>query len=128
MKTNVVPSDGMIVREDTQFAPGVYVLPNGLTIDADNVHLQGKNTLIVSAEQTGVGIGANGRTGIRVSDLRLLGYYHALRFDDCADLTIENVEVRGTYEIKSIDTFLYLWLPIGQVYGGAILLNNVRGG
>lgn len=128
MKSNVIPSDGMIIREDTQFAPGVFVLPNGLTIDVDNVHLHGENTLILSPEQTGVGIGAKGRKNIRVSGLRLSGYYHALRFDDCEDVTLEKLEVRGTYEIEGIDTFLYLWLPIEKVYGGAVLLNNVRGG
>ena len=39
MKTNVIPIDSMIITEDTQFAPGTYVLPNGLSIGADGVTL-----------------------------------------------------------------------------------------
>lgn len=128
MKIGVVPTDGMVVREDTRFAPGVYTLPNGLSIETDGVTLEGDQTLIVSPEQKGVGIRATGRKGITVRGLRLSGYYHGIRFDDCTDVTIEDVQVRGTHEIEGIDTFLYLWLPIEEVYGGAILLHNVRGG
>ncbi len=128
MKVGVIPSDGMLIHEDTRFAPGVYVLPNGLSIDADGISLEGEDTLIVSPQQSGVGISARGRKQITIRGLRLSGYYHAVRCDDCADVTIENMQVRGTYEIEGIDTFLYLWLPIEQVYGGAILLHGVSGG
>jgi parallel beta-helix repeat protein len=128
MQTNVIPADGMIIREDTRFVPGVYVLPNGISIEADGVTVEGEGVLIICPTMTGVGVRAQGRKGVTVRGLRLYGFYHGIRCDDCADVTIENVEVRGTYEIEGIDTFLYLWLPIEQVYGGAILLNNVRGG
>jgi parallel beta-helix repeat protein len=128
MKTGVIPADGMEIREDTRFAAGVYVLPNGLNIAADDLTLEGDDTLILSPTQENVGIHAAGRKGITLRGLRLSGYYHAVRCDDCENVTIENVQVRGSYEIEGIETFLYLWLPIEKVYGGAILLNNVRGG
>lgn len=128
MQTGIIPTDGMVIRENTRFAPGVYVLPNGLSIEADGVTLEGEDTLIVNPNQVGTGIRAAGRKGITVRGLRLSGYYHGIRCDDCEDVTIEDVQVRGTYEIEGIDTFLYLWLPIADVYGGAILLHNVRGG
>ena len=72
MKTDVIPSDGMSILEDTRFAPGVYVLPNGLNIDADGITLEGDGTLIVSPQQTGVGIHAQGRKSITLRGLRLL--------------------------------------------------------
>lgn len=133
MKTGVVPVDGMVITEDTHFAPGVYVLPNGLSIGADDVTLAGAlpedgGTLLVSPKQAGVGIHVQARKNVALRGLRLSGYYHAIRCDDCTDVTIENVQARGTYEIEGIDTFLYLWLPIENVYGGAILLNNVERG
>ena len=128
MKRNVIPSDGMIITEDTEFAPGVYALPNGVSIGADNVTVQGSGTLIISAQQEGVGIRVEGRSGITIRDLALSGYYHAIRCDVCRDVTIESIKVRDTWEIEGIDTFLYLWLPIEQVYGGAILLHGVDGG
>jgi len=128
MKTGVIPADGMEIREDTRFAAGIYVLPNGLSIAADGIILEGDNTLILSAAGIGVGVRAQGRKSITLRGLRLSGYYHGVRCDDCDDVTLENVQVRNTSEIEGIDTFLYLWLPIEKVYSGAILLNNVRGG
>lgn len=128
MRTGVQPTDGMRISEDTRFAPGVYYLPNGLTIGADNITIEGDNTLIVSNAQTNVAIRAEGRQGITIRNLAISGYYHGLRFDDCRDVTVENVKVRDTWEIEGIDTFLYLWLPIDKVYGGALLMNGVQGG
>lgn len=128
MKRNVIPSDGMIITEDTEFAPGVYTLPNGVSIGADHVTVQGSGTVIISAQQEGVGIRVDGHKGITIRDLALSGYYHAIRCDNCGDLTIESIKVRDTWEIEGIDTFLYLWLPVAQVYGGAILLHGVDGG
>jgi parallel beta-helix repeat protein len=128
MKTQVTPVDGMVIKEDTEFAPGVYALPGGITIAADNVTLAGNNTLIVSQEQQGVGIRADGHSGITIRSISISGYYHGVRLDNCRDVTLENLHIRNTYEIEGIDTFLYLWLPIEKAYGGAILLHNVQGG
>lgn len=128
MRTQVQPTNGMILSEDTAFAPGVYVLPDGIRIAADNVTIQGSGATIVSADQTGVGLHAAGHSGISVEGLSLSGFYHGLRFDDCRDVTLEGVTVRNSAEIKGIDTFLYLWQRIEQVYGGALLFNEVTGG
>ncbi|MBN1202491.1 MAG: right-handed parallel beta-helix repeat-containing protein [Anaerolineae bacterium] len=124
----VVPSDGMIITQDTRLAPGTYVLPNGITIAADNVTLDGTGALLVSREQTGVGIRIEGQRGVTIRGLAISGYYHGIRADHCHDLTIKNVRIRDTAEIEGIDTFLYLWNPIEEVYGGAILCHDVHGG
>lgn len=128
MKMDVIPSDGMVIREDTRFAPGVYVLPHGLTIEADGVTLDGGGALLVSGEQTGSAIRVQGRKGVTLRGLRVSGYYQAIRCDDCENVTIEDVQVRGTAEIEGIETFLYLWQPLEQGYSAAILLHNVQGG
>jgi parallel beta-helix repeat protein len=126
MRDHVIPTDGMIITESTRFAPGVYALPNGLTIGADNVTLEGDQTLLVSAAHDGAGITLRGHSGVRIRNLAISGYYHGIRADDCRDLAIEGVTVRDTWEIPGIDTFLYLWLPIEKVYGGALLLHRVE--
>lgn len=128
MKTAVVPEDGMIIKEDTQFAAGVYVLPNGITISADNVTISGDNTHIVSPAHTGTGIHINGQQNVTVRNLHLSGYFHGIRADHCHNVNVDSVTVRNTYEIEGIDTFLYLWRPIEDVYSGAILFNDVQGG
>ncbi|MBK9123982.1 MAG: right-handed parallel beta-helix repeat-containing protein [Chloroflexi bacterium] len=133
MKVNVVPENGMVVTESTRLAPGVYVLPNGLSIGADGVTLEGEDTQIISGAKTGAGISVQGHSNVTVRGLYLSGYYHAVRADACRDLVIENVTVRNTAEVDGITTFVYLWktldwLEVEKAYGGAILLNNVQGG
>lgn len=124
----VTPTDGMTITQDTRLAPGVYVLPRGLTIAADHITLDGGGALIVSQEHTGAAISVEGRQGVTIRNVAISGYYHGVRADHCRDLTIENVRVRDTAEIEGIDTFLYLWTPLEKAYGGAILCHDVRGG
>jgi parallel beta-helix repeat protein len=126
MTALIIPTDGMVITQDTHFAPGVYHLPNGVQIAADNITLEGTDTLIISSTQTGTALQAQGRQHITVKGLSVTGFYHGLRFDDCDNITLENITVRGTQEIKDIETFLYLWHPIEKTYGGGILLHNVK--
>ena len=127
MRENVIPTDGMIITESVRFAPGVYAVPSGVTIAADDVTVEGDQTLLVSAGHEGAGITVSGRSGVFIRNLALSGFYHGIRANECQNLTIEGVKVRDTWEIPGIDTFLYLWLPIEQVYGGALLLHHVTG-
>ncbi len=127
MRENVIPTDGMVITESTRFAPGVYHVPSGLVIGADGVTVEGENTLLVSAGHEGACITVRGHSGITIRKLSISGFYHGIRADDCRKLTVEDVKVRDTWEIPGIDTFLYLWLPIEQVYGGGLLLHHVIG-
>lgn len=123
-----IPTDGMIISEDTQFEPGIYVLPQGIRLAADNVSLTGEGVTIVSPQHTGVGIHADGHSNLTISGFSLSGFEHGIRMDNCNDVVIDSVTIRNTAEIEGIDTFLYLWRQIEEAYSGAILLNNVRGG
>lgn len=127
MREGVIPADGMVITESVRFAPGVYAVPSGITVGASNITIEGENTLLVSSAQQGVGIAVNGHSGVTVRKLAISGFYHGIRADGGQNLTIEDVKVRDTWEIPGIDTFLYLWHPIGEVYGGALLLNQVNG-
>jgi parallel beta-helix repeat protein len=127
MQLNIVPTDGMIITEDTHFARGMYILPNGIQI-AGNVTLDGGGAHIVSMEQQRVAVQVTGQENVVIRDLHLSGFYYGVRADDCADVTVENVMVRNTAEIEGIDTFLYLWKPVHEAYSGAILFNNVKRG
>ena len=128
MQENVIPTNGMIVSEDTQFASGVYVLPGGISIAADGVTLVGNDTLILSGMHSGSGIHVTGKRAVAIKDLHISGFYHGVCCDDCEGITIDNVRMRDTWEIAGIDTFLYLWLPVEQVYGGGLLFNRVQNG
>lgn len=128
MRTNVIPTDGMIITEDTQLAPGIYILPRGLVIGADGVTLSGTETTLRGASQEGIGVQVAGHNGVIIRGLSLSSYHYGIRADDCQNVTIEDVTIRDTAEIRGIDTFLYLWPPIEDAYGGAILLHHVHNG
>jgi len=128
MKEHVIPVDGMVITEDTTFAPGVYPLQKGIRIGAAGVTVMGEGVLLVDSTRKGVGISAENLSGITVKGIATSGFYHGIRFDHCQDVTIDSVRIRDTAEIEGIDTFLYLWLPVEQVYSGAILLNGVNSG
>jgi len=128
MLENVIPVNGMVITDDTQLASGVYVLPDGIHIAADGVTLEGNDTMIISGVRSGSAIMATGRRDITIKNLNISGYYHGVRCEDCANVTVENLRVRDTWEVEGVDTFLYLWLAIEDVYGGALLFHRVQGG
>ena len=128
MRENVIPVDGMVITEDTRLAPGVYALRDGLKIAADGITLEGAGVLLVNPARQQVGIHAENRQGVTIRGIAVSGFYHGLRFDHCRDVVVEGVRVRDTHEIEGIETFLYLWTPVEQAYGAAILLHDVQGG
>lgn len=128
MPEQVVPSDGLEISENTTFAPGVYHLCQGMRITGDDVTLDGNGAVIMCERHEGAAIHAENRRGVRVKNLAISGFYHGLRFDHCRDVHVEQVRVRDTAEFEGIDTFMYLWQPVEQVYGAAVLLHDVQGG
>jgi type 1 fimbria pilin len=73
-----VPTDGMVITKDTVLQPGVYHLPNGVTIAADGVTLDGNGALLIGNHRTGVGVRVEGRQGVTIKGLRLREYYHGI--------------------------------------------------
>ncbi|MEO8608060.1 MAG: right-handed parallel beta-helix repeat-containing protein [Chloroflexota bacterium] len=128
MKENIIPVDGMVIMDDTTFAPGIYPLSKGISIGADGVKIIGKDVTLVNQSHNGAAIHAENRANIIIQDFSITGFYHGVRLDHCRNVSVENVRVRDTAEIEGIDTFLYLWYPIDKVYSGAILLNDVQDG
>lgn len=126
MHETVIPSNGMIITESVTFAPGVYVLPDGVHIGADDVTISASGVTLVAGSMRGVAVHAQGQHGVTVQGLSVIGYMHGVRFDDCSDMRLEQVTIRGTAEIEGIDTFLYLWQPLAEVYGSAVLFAQVR--
>ncbi len=120
-----VPENGMTIREDTTLAPGVYHLPNGIVIDADNITLDCNGAVLVGSNQEGRGITCVGRSGVTIKGARIRDYYHGIYCQDSKNLRITKNEVRSTAEVEANTIFLDIWLPAEQAYGGAVLLWNV---
>jgi hypothetical protein len=49
------------INRDTRLEPKVYLFPEGITIDSDNVTLDGQGATIVVNDKTGSGIIVSGR-------------------------------------------------------------------
>jgi parallel beta-helix repeat protein len=122
----VTPTDGLTITADTTFTPGVYHLPQGITIAADDITLDGNGALLIGRTHNGRGITLDNRHNITLKNLHLQGYYHGLYARHCRQLTITNCHIRDTAELPPNTRFLDIWLPAEQAYGGAILLWQVE--
>lgn len=123
-KNLVAPTDGMTITEDTTLAPGVYYLPNGISIASNDVTLDGNGAILEGADQENVGVRVEGLSGVTVKNLSLRSYRFGIRARDCKGLTLERNTIRDTQEIEHDTIFLEIWLKPEESYGGAIMLWN----
>ena len=117
--------NGLRITKDTQLEPKVYLLPEGITIDSDNVTLDGQGATILGTDKTGEGIRVSDRKNINIKNLRVMNYYHGISINTCTELEISNCTVTSTAEIQSNTLFLDIWKPASGAYGAAIFLNEV---
>ena len=72
----IVPTDGMVITQDTTFCPGTYNLPNGIRIGADNIKLDCDGAVLVG-NGSNYGIYLNGRRGVVIENCRVRNYSYA---------------------------------------------------
>jgi parallel beta-helix repeat protein len=113
------------IEKDTQLEPRVYLLPEGITIDSDDVTLDGQGATILGTDKTGEGIRISGRKNILIKNLRISNFYHGISINNSSRVEITNCTVTGTAEIPSNTLFLNIWKPFSEAYGAAIFLNEV---
>ena len=117
--------NGLRINKDTQLEPKVYVLPEGITIDSDNLTLDGQGATIIGTDKTGEGIRASGKKNIVIKNLRVMNYYHGVSVKQSKDIEIYNCTVTSTAETPSNTLFLDIWKTADDSYGGAIFLEQV---
>lgn len=113
------------ITKDTQLEPRVYFLPEGLTIDADNVTLDGRGATVIGADRTGHGVRVSSRKNITIKNLNVMNFYHGLSIEKSKEVEIYNCHITSTAEIPSNTLFLDVWKDAGDAYGGAIYLKEV---
>jgi len=121
---NVTPEDAMVITEDTTLEPGIYLLPNGISIDADNVTLDCSGAVLIGANREGRGITCIGHSGVTIKGARIRDYYHGIYCRDCRDLLVTGCQITSTAEIEANTIFLDIWLPAESAYGAGIFLWN----
>ena len=118
--------DGFTIIKDEQLEPRVYVLPEGITIDSDDVTLNGNGATIIGTNKAdSQGVRASGRKNITIKNLRILNYYHGISVQKSTGIEISNCTITLTTEIQSNTLFLDIWKPAADSYGGAIFLEQV---
>src|SRR5215211_3672325 len=113
------------INKDTQLEPKIYSLPEGITIDSDNITLDGQGATILGVDKTGAGIRVSGRKNILIKNVRLLNYYHGISIKNSIGIEIANCTVTATAEIPSNTLFLDIWKPAADAYGAALFLDEV---
>ena len=117
--------NGLKINGDMQLEPKVYFLPEGITIDSDNITLDGQGATIMGTDKIGHGIKVSGRKNIIIKNLRVLNYYHGVSIKKSKEIEISNCTITSTSEIQSNTLFLDIWKPAVDSYGGAIFLEKV---
>lgn len=120
-QTCTTPTNGMVIAQDTTLCGGTYYLPDGITIGAAGVTLDGGGAELVGND-TGTGLAASAHNGLTVRNLQIRGYDYGMRFSGCDTLTVESCAVAQTKELPEGDVFLDVFDgPTGN-YGYAIWL------
>lgn len=102
------PSDGMVVSSDVIFCPGSYNLPNGLSIQSNNVVLD-CNGVEVCGNGVGIGI-LTTSSGVVVKNCSIRNYDYGIREDGSVEGNLfENNNVQqisrfGIYSTRSNQT------------------------
>jgi Nitrous oxidase accessory protein len=118
--------NGITIKQDTKLEPKVYLLPEGITIDSDDVVLDGHGATIIGTDKTASqGIKISGRKNITIKNLRILNYYHGISIKKSTGIEIHDCTITLTTEIQSNTLFLDIWKPAVDSYGGAIFLEQV---
>jgi parallel beta-helix repeat protein len=121
----IVPTDGMVITEDTVFQQGAYYLPNGIVIADANITLDGNGSLIIGKKRNGNGVTVKGYDGVTIKNLKLRDFYHGIYAQKCSDLTISDCQITSTNEVAPNTVFLDIWLPAEKPYGSGIFLWEV---
>lgn len=124
----IVPIGGMVIRQDTVFQPGVYYLPQGITIAAGDITLNGNGALLIGHKRTGRGLTINGRKGVTIKNLRFQEFEHGIYARGCQGLTIEDCQITATAEVAPNTIFLDIWRKPEDPYGSGIFLWDVQDG
>jgi len=118
--------NSLTINQDTKLEPKVYILSEGITIDSDNVTLDGHGATIMGTDKiASQGIKINGRKNITIKNLRVLNYYHGISIQKSTGIEIRDCTITLTTEIQSNTLFLDIWKPAADAYGGAIFLEQV---
>ncbi len=119
-------SRGLVITQDTKLAPGVHYYPDGITIAASGVTLDGNGAVIIGQNRQGRGVKIDGHQNVTIKNLNVREYYHGIYAYRCQNLTITGCQITSTAEVAPNTIFLDIWLTPEAAYGGGIFLWHVE--
>ncbi|MEO2074897.1 MAG: right-handed parallel beta-helix repeat-containing protein [Bacillus sp. (in: firmicutes)] len=102
----VVPYEGMIITEDTTFAPGVYEFPSGkgITIGKSGITINGNGAVIVAPGKKekkysfrGTGIYSNGHSDLSIKNLTIKGFLLGCKLMNGTNILVENNDLSDNF-------------------------------
>jgi parallel beta-helix repeat protein len=123
----VRPSNGMCLKESVRLEPGVYFLPNGISVGADGVEVDAEGVTLIGAGKAGAAVTIDGMRGVAIRHLAARDYYHGIKATNCDALIVKHCNVTATAEIAPNTVFLDIWLSAHNPYGSALCLVDCSG-
>ncbi|MBI2548516.1 hypothetical protein HYW21_04150 [Candidatus Woesearchaeota archaeon] len=90
-----LPTDGCVVTQNTTFQPGVFDLPNGIRIEANNIFLDCNNALLQGFNggyygRDNYGIRLDGYHNVAIKNCNLSSYSYPIYLKNAYSLTVSN--------------------------------------
>jgi parallel beta-helix repeat protein len=126
-----VPSDDLVVTQDTQFCAGSYRVRdragNGVIIaGADGIILDGGGMTLNGGNSSGVGVVVNGRSNVTIKNFTITKFHHAIRIESCDGIRVENNTVLANGGAG--EQFYDINRAFTGAYGGGILVRQSTDG
>ncbi|MFO0840447.1 MAG: right-handed parallel beta-helix repeat-containing protein [Phycisphaerae bacterium] len=86
----IIPTDGMVITQNTTFVAGVYNLPSGVSIGASGVTLDMNGAVLVGGSFNNYGVTCIGHDDVTIRNGTVLGYYYGMRIESGARIRVES--------------------------------------
>ena len=92
--STVTPTDGMVIMASTSLTPGVYSLPHGLSIGANDVELNMTGVTLIGEARPGYfGLQVINAHGVRITGGAARRYFYGIRAENSAGLELSEIDV-----------------------------------
>ena len=88
----VIPTNGMVITEDTTFVPGSYGLPDGVSIGAPGVTLDMNGAELIGSGLNNYGVTCIGHDDVTITNGRLTNYYYGIRIQQGSRITVRDCD------------------------------------
>ncbi len=125
---DIIPTDGMVITEDTTFTPGTYNLPNGVSIGADAVTLDMNGAELVGTDFNNYGVACLSFDDVTIKNGIINNYYYGVRIKGTDNLTLLNMDLSGNWVDPDSQGSSPPWLNINIGPGALGDRTNLGGG